>query len=50
MLGWSFTIWLHGGFAAKIPVRALHRGDPDAEAADKVWYRAPGFWLERNPD
>jgi protein-L-isoaspartate(D-aspartate) O-methyltransferase len=40
---------LQGGFAAKIPVLALHRGEPDPEVADKVWYRAPGFWLERNP-
>ena len=35
--------------ATQVPVRALHRGEPDAEAVDKVWYRAPGFWLERNP-
>jgi protein-L-isoaspartate(D-aspartate) O-methyltransferase len=41
---------LQGGFSAKIPVRALHRGDPGPKHSDKVWYQAPGFWLERNPD
>jgi protein-L-isoaspartate(D-aspartate) O-methyltransferase len=35
---------------AQIPIRALHRGDPGSEATDKVWYRAPGFWLERKAD
>jgi protein-L-isoaspartate(D-aspartate) O-methyltransferase len=42
-------VGLRGGLAAEIPVRALHRGEPDAEAADKVWYRGPGFWLEQKP-
>jgi protein-L-isoaspartate(D-aspartate) O-methyltransferase len=31
----------------KIPIRALHIGDPAAHDAEKVWYHAPGFWLER---
>jgi protein-L-isoaspartate(D-aspartate) O-methyltransferase len=35
------------GSARDIPIRALHRGEAAAEDADKVWYRAPGFWLER---
>jgi protein-L-isoaspartate(D-aspartate) O-methyltransferase len=30
---------------AGIPIKALHRGEPDAAA--QVWYRGPGFWLER---
>jgi protein-L-isoaspartate(D-aspartate) O-methyltransferase len=41
---------LRSAGATKVPVRALHRGDPDPEVLDKVWYRAPGFWLEHNPD
>jgi protein-L-isoaspartate(D-aspartate) O-methyltransferase len=32
---------------ADIPIAALHRGDPGPEAMDGVWYRGPGFWLER---
>jgi protein-L-isoaspartate(D-aspartate) O-methyltransferase len=32
---------------AGIPIAALHRGDPGPEAVDGVWYRGPGFWLER---
>jgi protein-L-isoaspartate(D-aspartate) O-methyltransferase len=32
--------------AVDIPIQALHRGDPP-EDADRVWYHAPGFWLER---
>jgi protein-L-isoaspartate(D-aspartate) O-methyltransferase len=39
---------LRGAAGAKIPIRALHRGDPAPEVADKVWYQAPGFWLERD--
>jgi protein-L-isoaspartate(D-aspartate) O-methyltransferase len=35
---------------ADIPIAALHRGDPPADATDKVWYSAPGFWLERRAD
>jgi protein-L-isoaspartate(D-aspartate) O-methyltransferase len=30
-----------------IPITALHRGDPGPEAMEGVWYRGPGFWLER---
>ena len=33
--------------AVDIPIAALHRGEPAAEDADRVWYQAPGFWLER---
>jgi len=40
---------LRGKAAAEFPIRALHRGDPACEAADNIWYRAPGFWLERDP-
>jgi protein-L-isoaspartate(D-aspartate) O-methyltransferase len=28
-----------------IPIKALHRGEPGADA--QVWYRGLGFWLER---
>jgi protein-L-isoaspartate(D-aspartate) O-methyltransferase len=38
---------LEGRSDAKIPICALHVGDPAAHDAGKVWYRAPGFWLER---
>jgi protein-L-isoaspartate(D-aspartate) O-methyltransferase len=31
----------------EIPIQALYRGDPPADAADRVWYAGPGFWLER---
>jgi protein-L-isoaspartate(D-aspartate) O-methyltransferase len=37
------------GRAMDIPIHALHRGEPAAEDADRVWYQAPGFWLERKP-
>ena len=30
-----------------IPIEALHRGEPDPDVMDKVWYHGPGFWLER---
>jgi protein-L-isoaspartate(D-aspartate) O-methyltransferase len=30
-----------------IPIKALHRGEPPADALGKVWYSGPGFWLER---
>lgn len=32
-----------------MPVCALHRGAPDENASDRVWYQAEGFWLERAP-
>jgi len=32
---------------AEIPIEVLHRGDPGPDAADKVWFHGPGFWLER---
>ena len=31
----------------EIPIRALHRGDPPADVAERVWFAGPGFWLER---
>lgn len=31
----------------EIPIKALYRGEPPADAADRVWYAGPGFWLER---
>jgi protein-L-isoaspartate(D-aspartate) O-methyltransferase len=44
------TIELRGGGPVRdLPIRALHRGEPDAEAMHRVWYHAPGFWLERTP-
>jgi protein-L-isoaspartate(D-aspartate) O-methyltransferase len=33
-----------------LPIRALHRGEPAPDALHTVWYRAPGFWLERIAD
>jgi len=33
--------------ATGLPLRTLHRGEPRADEMDKVWYHAPGFWLER---
>ena len=33
-----------------IPIQALYRGDPPADAADRVWYAGPGFWLERKAE
>jgi protein-L-isoaspartate(D-aspartate) O-methyltransferase len=33
----------------KVPIRALHLGDPAAADTERVWYQAPGFWLEREP-
>jgi protein-L-isoaspartate(D-aspartate) O-methyltransferase len=31
----------------EIPIQALYRGDPPADAADRIWFAGPGFWLER---
>ena len=31
----------------EIPIQALYRGDPPDDAADRVWYAGPDFWLER---
>jgi protein-L-isoaspartate(D-aspartate) O-methyltransferase len=33
--------------SADTPFAALYRGDPGPDAMDGVWYRGPGFWLER---
>lgn len=38
---------LRRGASTDIPITALHCGDPGPEAIDRVWYRGPGFWLER---
>jgi protein-L-isoaspartate(D-aspartate) O-methyltransferase len=35
--------------AHEVPIFALHRGEPEAEAMPRAWYHAPGFWLERTP-
>jgi protein-L-isoaspartate(D-aspartate) O-methyltransferase len=34
--------WFAEGLMAE-----LHQGEPSAEDMDRVWYWAPGFWLER---
>jgi protein-L-isoaspartate(D-aspartate) O-methyltransferase len=31
----------------KIPIQALHVGEPAPADLERVWYQAPGFWLER---
>ena len=33
----------------RVPIHALHVGDPAPQDAARVWYHAPGFWLERQP-
>ena len=33
----------------KIPIQALHVGEPAPSDLERVWYQAPGFWLERAP-
>lgn len=33
----------------EIPIRALHLGAPADAEAQRAWYQAPGFWLEREP-
>jgi protein-L-isoaspartate(D-aspartate) O-methyltransferase len=30
-----------------VPIQALHRGIPSSAESERVWYQAPGFWLER---
>ncbi|MGJ4949971.1 protein-L-isoaspartate O-methyltransferase family protein [Bradyrhizobium sp. HKCCYLS20291] len=30
-----------------IPIQALHRSIPSSAESERVWYQAPGFWLER---
>jgi protein-L-isoaspartate(D-aspartate) O-methyltransferase len=39
--------YLGRGSASDLPIRALHRGEAATEDEAKVWYFAPGFWLER---
>ncbi|MBR0858437.1 protein-L-isoaspartate O-methyltransferase family protein [Bradyrhizobium liaoningense] len=38
---------LEGLPPGKVPIRALHVGDPRPDEAEKVWFQAQGFWLER---
>ncbi|WP_312016858.1 rRNA adenine N-6-methyltransferase family protein [Bradyrhizobium liaoningense] len=38
---------LEGLPPGKVPIRALHIGDPKPDDADNVWFQAAGFWLER---
>ncbi len=38
---------LQGQRPSQVPIQALHRGEPEPAAADRVWYHGPGFWLER---
>jgi protein-L-isoaspartate(D-aspartate) O-methyltransferase len=40
---------LQGQRPSQVPIKALHRGEPEPVAADRVWYHGPGFWLERTP-
>ena len=35
--------------APGLPFRRLHRGEAGADDSVKVWYHAPGCWLERAP-
>jgi protein-L-isoaspartate(D-aspartate) O-methyltransferase len=41
---------LKGLAPGKVPIRALRLGDPEPDDAKRVWYQAPGFWLEREAD
>jgi protein-L-isoaspartate(D-aspartate) O-methyltransferase len=38
---------LAASWKADAMIAGLHRGEPSAADMDRVWYRAPGFWLER---
>ncbi|WP_407186853.1 protein-L-isoaspartate O-methyltransferase family protein [Bradyrhizobium centrosematis] len=40
---------LEGLPTGKVPIRALHVGDPKSDDAEKVWFQGAGFWLERKP-
>jgi protein-L-isoaspartate(D-aspartate) O-methyltransferase len=40
---------LEGLPPGKVPIRALHVGDPTPDDTERVWYQASGFWLEREP-
>lgn len=40
---------LEGLPSGKVPIRALHVGDPSSNDTEKVWFQAAGFWLEREP-
>jgi len=39
-----------GRLYPEIPICALHCGEPGPGRADRVWYAAPGFWLERKAE
>jgi protein-L-isoaspartate(D-aspartate) O-methyltransferase len=40
---------LEGLETGKMPIHALHLGTPSPVDAERVWYQAPGSWLEREP-
>ncbi|WP_271611154.1 hypothetical protein [Bradyrhizobium sp. CCBAU 21360] len=40
---------LEGLPPGKVPIRALHIGDPKPDDAERGWFQGPGFWLERDP-
>jgi protein-L-isoaspartate(D-aspartate) O-methyltransferase len=41
---------LDGLEAPSIPISALHVGIPSSADAERVWYQAPGFSLERESE
>jgi protein-L-isoaspartate(D-aspartate) O-methyltransferase len=41
---------LDGLEAPRIPISALHLSIPSPADAERVWYQAPGFWLERESE
>lgn len=38
---------LESAAPGKVPIHALHLGHPSSADAERVWYQAPGCWLER---
>ncbi|WP_315785420.1 protein-L-isoaspartate O-methyltransferase family protein [Bradyrhizobium sp. SZCCHNPS1003] len=38
---------LENSLMMDVPIQVLHRGIPPFAEAERVWYQAPGFWLER---
>ncbi|MBK3666359.1 methyltransferase domain-containing protein [Bradyrhizobium diazoefficiens] len=46
--GRRLHVVLEGLPPGKVPIRALHVGDPSSDDAEKVWFQAGGFWLERD--
>jgi len=47
--GQRLEIALQGLPFGQAPVCALHLAEPAPDVAERVWYQAPGFWLERAP-